>query len=126
MSTWFEGDGVAVGIAQRNGNMKTNFPICCKGITSNGASSEFLTPFYLDPDNTNILYYAGENRLYKTGNAINITQSIWDNLAALPINQKIQSFATTREAYDSASSYLLIGGESGRIFKLDNPLSPQI
>jgi hypothetical protein len=44
-------------------------------------------------------------------------------LGTLPVNQNIRSFATTRGAYDTASSYLLIGGESGGVFRLDDPLS---
>ena len=136
MSLWFGGDGVAVGIAQRNGgasyqfyygsqngNMRTNFPTCCRGITPSGSSSQFVTYFYLDPDNTNILYYAGENRLYRTGNAINITSTTWDNLGFLPVNQNIRSLASTRGAYDPSSSYLLIGGQDGGVFRLDDPLS---
>jgi hypothetical protein len=136
MSTWFGGDGVAVGIAQRNGgtdyqfyygtqngNMRTNFPTCCRGIAPNGASSQFVTYFYLDPDNTNFLYYAGQTRLYKTNDAINVTSATWDNLGTLPINQNIQSVAASRGNYDSASSYLLIGGQNGGIFRLDDPAS---
>lgn len=133
MNKWYGGDGVAVGITQReggafqyyygsqNGNIRTNYPICCRGIEPDGSGSQFVTYFYLDPDNTNALYYAGNNRVYKTADAENITSSTWDNLGILPTGEFIKSYATSRGTYNTASSYLLIGGERGGIFRLDDP-----
>jgi len=133
MNKWYGGDGVAVGITQReggafqyyygsqNGNIRTNYPTCCRGIEPDGSGSQFVTYFYLDPDNTNALYYAGNNRVYKTADAENITSSTWDNLGILPTGEFIKSYATSRGAYNTASSYLLIGGERGGIFRLDDP-----
>ena len=133
MSTFFGGDGVAVGIARRNsntqlqyyygtqnGNMRTNLPNF-RSIRPLGSSSQFITYFYLDPDNNDHLYYAGLSTLYKTDDAENVTTVTWINIGALSTSQNIRSFATTRGAYDPASSYLLIGGERGGIFRLDDP-----
>ena len=133
MSTFFGGDGVAVGIARRNsntqlqyyygtqnGNMRTNLPNF-RSIRPSGSSSQFITYFYLDPDNNDHLYYAGLSTLYKTDDAENVTTVTWINIGALSTSQNIRSFATTRGAYDPASSYLLIGGERGGIFRLDDP-----
>ena len=133
MSTFFGGDGVAVGIARRNsntqlqyyygtqnGNMRTNLPNF-RSIRPSGSSSQFITYFYLDPDNNDHLYYAGLSTLYKTDDAENVTTVTWSNIGALSTSQNIRSFATTRGAYDPASSYLLIGGERGGIFRLDDP-----
>lgn len=137
MSTYFGGDGVAVGIAQRNsganiqlyygtqnGNARTNFP-GFRSIRPSGSVSQFVTYFYLDPANTNALYYAGGTTLYRTNDAINVTTTVdnagnWSNLGALPVSQNLRTFATSPGAYTS-SSYLLVGGQNGRIFRVDDP-----
>ncbi len=134
MSLFAGGDGVAVGIARRNsdadlqvyagtqnGNMFTNYPNGGRNLTPNGSSSQFVTYFYLDPDNNDNLYYAGRSRLFKTTDAENVTQGTWDNGGLTPTGEDIRSFATTRGVYDSNSSYLLIGGDEGGIFRWDDP-----
>ncbi len=133
MNTFFGGDGVAVGIARRNGgndlqlyygsqngNIRTNFP-SFRGIQPAGSSSQFVTYFYLDPDNTNALYYAGLTTLYKTNDAENVQSNTWDNLGALAAGENIVELATTRGAYNPASSYLLIGGQDGGIYRVNDP-----
>lgn len=135
MTTVLGGDGVAVGIGVSSGSsQRILYAGFQRGpmfriaggfvrIEPSGSSSQFVTYFYLDPDNNNAMYYAGENRLFKTNDVENVTSSTWDNLGTLPISQNIRSMATTRGAYDSASSYLLIGGQSGGIYRLDDPAS---
>lgn len=137
MSGYYGGDGVAVGITRRNGgasyqlyygsqngNIRTNYP-GFRSIIPAGSSSQFVTYFYLDPVNDNALYYAGQNILYKTTNAENVTTAInasnWQNLGVLPINQNIRSFATSPGVYNASTSYLLIGGQNGGVFRLDDP-----
>ncbi len=137
MAGYFGGDGVAVGITRRNaganyqlyfgsqnGNIYTDYP-GFRFISPAGSSSQFVTYFYLDPVNDNALYYAGQNILYKTTNAENVTTAInasnWQNLGVLPINQNIRSFATSPGVYNASTSYLLIGGQNGGVFRLDDP-----
>jgi hypothetical protein len=137
MSSFFGGDGVGVGITRRNGgadyqlyygsqsgNIRTNYP-SFRSIIPAGSSSQFVTYFYLDPVNDNALYYAGLTSLYRTTDAENVTTAInasnWQNLGALPISQNIRSFATSPGAYNASTSYLLIGGENGGVFRLDDP-----
>ena len=134
MSSFAGGDGVAVAVARRNsdadlqlyagtqnGNMFTNYPSPGRSLRPSGSTSQFVTYFYLDPDNNDNLYYAGRTTLYKTNDAENVTTTSWENLGALPVSQNIRSIATTRGTYNAASSYLLIGGERGGIFRLDDP-----
>ena len=134
MSSFAGGDGVAVAVARRNseadiqlyagtqnGNMFTNYPSPGRSLTPSGSSSQFITYFYLDPDNNDNLYYAGESVLFKTNDAENVTTSSWENLGALPVSQNIRTFATTRGTYNASSSYLLIGGERGGVFRLNDP-----
>ena len=134
MSHYYGGDGVAVGIARRgednntlqlyygsqNGNFRTNVPDF-RSISPDGSDSQFVTYFYLDPDNTEQLYYAGKSTLYKTNDAENVVTTNWDNLGDLSSGEYLKTFATTRGAYDTASSYLLIGGDKGGVYRLNDP-----
>jgi len=136
MDTYFGGDGVAVALAQRgegnmqfyygsqNGNIRTNLP-SFRSIKPDGSGNGiFVTYFYLDPDNTEILYYASDNYIYRTIDAVNVTSATWDrigNVNQFPANDKVRTLATTRGAYDANTSYLLIGTNEGRIKRLDDP-----
>ncbi len=93
-------------------------------ITPTGSTSQFVTYFYLDPDNNNTLYYAGQNTLFRTTDASNVTSGTWDNLgttAELGTFDWFQTFSTTRGNYNPTTSYLLMGGDEGKIFKLNDP-----
>lgn len=133
MESMAGGDGVAVGIGRNGANLryylgfqngtifqlKNNF----SEITPDGSSSQFVTYFYLDPDNNEHLYYAGLVTLYATNDAENITSSTWNNLGSLPTNEFIRTIATTRGTYNANSSYVFIGGESGGVFRVSDPQS---
>ena len=141
MNRFFGGDGVAVGLARvrdnsrlqffygsQNGNIRTNKFIDSLGrnefrsIRPEDSESNFVTYFYLDPDNTSNLYYAGEDTLYKTNDSENVTTTTWDNLGFMNQNkEEISRMAATRGAYNPERSYLLIGGQNGTILKLDDP-----
>ena len=92
--------------------------------TGNGL---FVTLFHLDNDNTNTLYYASGSSLFRTNNAPIVTTEVgddagaWTNLGTVSGGQTLRSFATTRGAYNPDTSYLLIGGQNGGVFRLDDP-----
>ena len=90
-------------------------------ITPAGANSSiFVTYFYLDPD-SNTLYYADGTNLYRANNSQTvISSSGWTNIGALSTSQNIRSIASTRGAY-STSSFTLVGGQNGGVFKHVNP-----
>ena len=94
-------------------------------ITPDGSNSQFVTYFYLDSDNNKALYYAGLNTLYKTTDASNVTSSSWVNMndtsTAFGHNDYFQTFSTSKGVYNPASSYLLMGGDEGHIYRLDDP-----
>lgn len=94
-------------------------------ITPDGSDSQFVTYFYLDQDNNNALYYAGQNTLYKTTDASNVTSATWENMGNtnddLGVTDYFQTFSTSKGAYNPATSYLLMGGDEGHIYKLNNP-----
>ena len=108
-------------------------------IKPTGASSDFVTYFYLNPDNTEDLYYTGYTgtattptpKLYRTASASTVTTSTvtasgWTDMTGVSdaivanANTLISSLATTRGSY-SASHNLFIGTEDGRIFRLSDP-----
>lgn len=86
--------------------------------------SEFVTLFHLDQSNNNALYYAAQNILLRTTDATNVTSSTWDDLGntnAFGHQDYFQTFSTSWGVYDSGSSYLLMGGDQGHIYRLDDP-----
>ncbi|NJN74828.1 MAG: hypothetical protein HC799_19610 [Limnothrix sp. RL_2_0] len=126
------GDGVGVALGEdhdSDGNPTIylgtqNGPIFrfITGYTSirpTGTSSQFVTYFYLDPDNNNVLYYAALSRLLKTNNALTVTPTTWDDLGAGL--QNIRSMATTRGTYDPDNSYLFIGDQGGNVLRIKDP-----
>jgi len=139
MSSVGSGDGVAVGIGKlknltqlylgtQQGNMYRyndgwGYPQPDGSPTGNDAL--FITYFYLDPDNNDYLYYAGKPTLYKTAIATTVEADTWDNAGTLSTNEDLRTFATTRGTYDAASSYMLLGGESGGIFRFNDPINTE-
>ncbi|WP_299683495.1 T9SS type A sorting domain-containing protein [uncultured Dokdonia sp.] len=86
-------------------------------------SSIFVTYFYLDPD-TNTLYYADGATIYRTLNAATVTSLVdaasWVDIGNLSTSQNIRSMASTRGTY-TTSSFTLIGGQNGGVFKHVDP-----
>ncbi|WP_378180095.1 T9SS type A sorting domain-containing protein [Aquimarina sp. SS2-1] len=126
------GDGVAVAISRdnecvpfffgfQNGSI---FRDCPNGeeITPAGSNSQFVTYFYLDPSNNNALYYAGRDNLYRTNASSDVTSATWTNLGALRSGENITQMVANWGAY-STDSFLLIGLNSGSLFKLNDPLN---
>ena len=134
----FGGDGVSVGIGR-----ETNPVIAYVGfqngeiyratytqaglvssipIRPSGFSSEFITNFYLDPDNTNYLYYlSSQNKLLRIKNASTANFQNWE-LYDFSFNGNPSAIATTRGPYTS-SSKLYIGTSLGKIYKLIDPIN---
>ena len=134
------GDGVAVSIGNLNSDLQFYFGTQQGNMhaynemngyrwnikptgSPTGNDALFVTYFYLDPDNNDYLYYAGKPTLYKTATATTVVADTWDNASTLSTNENLRTFATTRGAYDAASSYMLLGGESGGIFRFDDPVN---
>ena len=136
----FGGDGVAAEISRDNatipvflGSQLGNFYRINNVLTSpsytyiepTGSSSSFVTYFYLDPDNNNALYYAGQNTLYRTVNASSVTAGTWDNMGTTGTHfghtDYFKTFSTTRGTYNASTSYLMMGGDEGHIYRLDDP-----
>lgn len=134
MSSIWGGDGVAVALGRDSGGNLITYQGFQNGrffrsnnlgnteMTPSGSASQFVTYFYLDPDNNNAMYYAGKGTLYKTDDIENINANGWTNGGILfPSFEDLRTFATTRGAYDPTSSYLFVGGAKGGVFRLLDP-----
>jgi len=89
---------------------------------NNTGEGEFVTYFHLDPDNTDYLYYATMDSLYRTGDATNVTSSNWTYMdgVAPAVSGSIFSLETTRGPY-SGNNHLFIGTSQGKIYRLRDP-----
>ncbi|MDW3649608.1 MAG: T9SS type A sorting domain-containing protein [Bacteroidia bacterium] len=132
-SSIFGGDGVAVGISNggtyyfgtQNGNLLRG-QFTRTAIRPSGSSSIFVTYFYLDPDNTEILYYAGGDNLYRTSSASTVTSASWDELTGVTAETggNIRSLASSRSSgygATDANRKLYIGTDDGEVFRLNDP-----
>ncbi len=135
---FFSGDGVAAAVSRddvclplfvgfQNGPIYRSCPSTWTLITPAGSASQFVTYFYLDPDNNKALYYAGKGVLYRTNDATSATSATWTNLGSPTgfgtgdTDEWFQTFSTTRGTYSAGTSYLLMGGNEGHIYRLDDP-----
>lgn len=109
--------------------MNRDYPYLSTAIRPSACdTANFRTYFLLDPDNPDILYYAGgkksENNnlgktLWRTTNASTVTPADgWTELVAVDSN--ITSMAVTRERY-SAGSKLYIGTDNGMVYRINDP-----
>lgn len=141
----FGGDGVSVGISANNaahyvgtqsGNVYRKGPNVANNsynaslIPPNlSANRLFVTLFHLDPDNSTVLYYADFNELWRNARADTVGLSTpaaermkeMTGVAAALGSVTIRSIATTRGAYNSATSKLFFGTNDGRVFRFDDP-----
>ncbi len=96
-------------------------------ITPTGETNSglFVTLFKLDPDNTQRLYYANDNSLYRTTSASTVTSGTWTSMTgiatAVGAANDITAIALTRGTYSASTSSLFFGTSNGRVFRLDDP-----
>lgn len=115
----------------QNGNV---YRIFVNGATSSMSPSsiapaasgdgEFITYFHLDPDNTETMYYVSLDSVWRTTSASTVSASTgWTLMAGIHtlLTGSIFSLATSRGAYAGNSSYLFIGTDNGKIYRLQNP-----
>ena len=101
----------------------------------------FLAYFFLDPDNTNHLFYpANSGKLYRTRNARNITTNVigndpstgWQELSGVTSSMMgdITTMEATRNIFYSGNlpysisdetRYLFIGTDAGNVYRLSDP-----
>lgn len=97
------------------------------GITPTGETNSglFVTLFYLDPDNSQRLYYANDNALYRTTSASTVSSGTWTSMTGVATSvgsaNDITAMATTRGTYSAATASLFMGTSNGNLFRLDDP-----
>jgi hypothetical protein len=132
----FGGDGVAVGISAsntwhylgaQNGLIfrrdPTDPPGFATDIKPTGTGSGiFVTYFYLNPDNTEHLYYANSTALFRTTSASTVAPGTWTNMTGFSstLTGSIRALATSRQAY-TTSHKLYCGTSDGKIYRLNDP-----
>lgn len=138
------GDGCQVGMTKKNGAGKqvlfcaaqngqfyrSNLPpFAATDYTliqpENTGEGLFITYFHLDNDNTDFLYYAVEDTLFKTNSSSTVTPSTWTLMDSVhpKVFGDIYSLETTKGPY-SAFNHLFIGTGAGRVYKIKDPQSP--
>jgi hypothetical protein len=87
----------------------------------------FITVHKLDPDNTQNLYYAFDNRLLRQTSASTATSGSWVEFTsvatAVGAANDITCMATTRGTYNPATASLFFGLNTGRVYRLDDPVN---
>lgn len=85
---------------------------------------EFVTYFHLDQDNAETMYFVSLDSIWRTTTASTVTQSSgWTLMTGIPatLTGSIFSLATTRGAYNGSNSYLFIGTDDAKIYRLQDP-----
>jgi hypothetical protein len=96
-------------------------------ITPTGESGTglFVTLFKLDQDNTEKLYYANDNSLYRTTSASTVTSGTWTSMTGVAASvlaaNDITALAVTRGTYSAVTASLFMGTSNGKVFRLDDP-----
>tara|TARA_R110002050_G_scaffold149883_2_gene276539 strand:- start:481 stop:3243 length:2763 start_codon:yes stop_codon:yes gene_type:complete len=83
--------------------------------------SRFVTYFYMDPVNTSTIYYASLSKLLRTNDAENVDNDTWELVGNLPFSEQINTIEASSGVYNPNTSYLLIGGNGGNVFRLKDP-----
>lgn len=97
-----------------------------------GGTGIFVTYYKLDADNSQTLYYANDNVLYRTTSASTVSSATWETMSgvatAVVSSHDITAMATTRGPYSASTSSLFIGASdvsgvisSAKLFRLDDP-----
>lgn len=134
----FGGDGVSVGIAADDSQGQYNYYMGAqrgviyrlhevRGYTDIkpllADDSIFVTLFKLDPSNSDTLYYAARDRLFRTARASAVNQNSWSEMtgiAAAMAEADLLTISMSWGPYDTDSK-LYLGTNDGRVFRLNNP-----
>ena len=111
----------------RNNNFINIQPTPTTGVDDMGdpiSNSIFITYFYLDTE-TNTMYYVDGDTVYR-GNGPTVTAGTWTDIGELSTNENVRSMVATRGTYNPSSSYALIGGQNGGVFRHDDPLNTNL
>ncbi len=136
----YPGDGVSVGLSNPiNGETFEYYGRDGGQIRRRNASSTFagsdirptetdnasglpITLFLLDPDNTEYIYYANNNRLFRNTSASTADRFNWTALTGVEGRVGIiSSLAVARGSYNPTTSSLFIGDQTGHLYRLDDP-----
>lgn len=85
----------------------------------------FVTLFKVDQDNSQRVYYANDNALYRTTSGSTVTTVTWTNMTgvatAVGAANDITVLTPSRGTYSAATSSLFFGTSNGLVYRLDDP-----
>jgi len=94
------------------------------GATSTGGTYLFINPYVLDPNNSNVMFLAGGNAIWRNNNLVQIpsgsqeaTDVNWD---LIETTKKPEGTISALEVTND-SKYLYYGTSFGELFRVDNP-----
>lgn len=100
--------------------------------TGGPSSYNFINPFILDPHNTNILYIAARNRIWRnddvggipmTGDLYNTVSTNWTNITTSQLGIQ-DGLVTTLDISEALPNVVFIGTSNSHVFRLDSANSP--
>jgi len=90
-----------------------------------GSGNLFVNPFILDPNNTNVMYYIGDNKIYRNSNLEEIPESgtsaatkNWTELDNSEVTGAIRALTISKEP----ANILYYGTSNGKFYKMINAL----
>ena len=96
-----------------------NFSIVLDGI-ENSELKNWNTPYVLDPNNSNILYYGAE-RLYKSTNKAELWSPLSEKLTGGPYSGNLAyGTITSISVNPSDSDIIVVGTDDGKVWRTDN------
>ncbi|MBI5857500.1 MAG: T9SS type A sorting domain-containing protein [Sphingobacteriales bacterium] len=83
----------------------------------------FVTLFKLDADNSEFLYYANDDKIYRTLSASTVSTVSWTDMTGISaaVTTTISALAVSRGGYSAATSSLFFGTSGGKVYRLDDP-----
>ena len=90
---------------------------------TNISDPKFITPFTIDPNNNNIVYIPGKDRLWRNNDVTAITPFVqttttvnWEELTNTSVNATITSLDVSK----NISNRVCFGTNNGKVYRLDN------
>ncbi len=92
--------------------------------TGEAGTGLFVTLHRLDPDNSEFLYYANDDKIYRTLFASSVTSATWTDMTGISaaVTTTITALAVTRGLYSAATASLFFGTSGGKVYRLNDPI----
>ncbi len=121
-NTWYISQ--QYGTIQRNSTSTANGPGVNPSSAGQSSTNTFISPFILDRNDSDIMYYAANENLWRNnsistitgGNPFNGTSQGWSQLSGLALTGNI----TAMEVSVTPANVLYLGTSDGKVYKISN------